>query len=400
MNVIIYCRVSSDEQAKGCSLDYQENTLKEYCRLHQYNIVNTYREDASAKEFTNRPEMQKIMSFCKLNKGVVDQILFIRWDRYSRNLEFALTNIRFFKNIGIQVNATENPLDLSIPENKTLLAVYLSIPEVDNDKRATGTKDGIYESAKQGKCTNKAPRGYKNIKIDDYNKYVEIVPDTANIIRQVFADVAKGLETPSYIHKQYERKGFKVNKNSWFDMLRNRFYVGEVRVPEHNGKPAYYVKGLHNAIIDKDIFSKVQDILDGNRKQAPKLSKKIHPDLFLRKYLVCPVCGYPLTGATSSGNGGKYTYYNCSHDAKHLRCRAEEANEMFAQYVVSLKANPTVLELYKEILVDLKNEQSGESKQEANIAKLELSKIKERISKLDDKYVDGDIDKKRLRQND
>lgn len=37
MNVIIYCRVSSDEQAKGCSLDYQENTLKDYCRLHQYN---------------------------------------------------------------------------------------------------------------------------------------------------------------------------------------------------------------------------------------------------------------------------------------------------------------------------------------------------------------------------
>ena len=394
MNVIIYCRVSSDEQTKGCSLDYQAQTLKEYCQRNKYNIIGEpYREDYSAKDFAHRPEINKIMKYCKQHKGEVDLILFLRWNRYSRDTPEAYKNIEYFQKLGIEVNASDEHIDWRQSESKILLAVYISQAEVDNDKRSRATIDGIYESAKQGKCTNKAPRGYKNIKIDDYNKYVEIVPEEAKIIRQVFADVARGLETPTYIHKQYDRKGFKVNKNSWFDMLRNHFYIGEVRVPEHDGKSAYYTKGVHDAIIDKDTFYKVQEILDGNRKQSPKLSKKIHPDLFLRKYLVCPICGYPLTGATSSGNGGKYTYYNCSHNAKHLRCRAEEANEMFAKYVASLKPNQPILELYKEILVDLKRERDGNSKQEVNILKLELSKIKERISKLDDKFIDGDIDK-------
>jgi len=32
--------------------------------------------------------------------------------------------------------AIEQPLDLSVPESKTILAIYLSMPEVENDRRA------------------------------------------------------------------------------------------------------------------------------------------------------------------------------------------------------------------------------------------------------------------------
>jgi len=38
-NVILYCRVSSDEQAQNTSLGYQEARLREYCLRSQYNIV-------------------------------------------------------------------------------------------------------------------------------------------------------------------------------------------------------------------------------------------------------------------------------------------------------------------------------------------------------------------------
>lgn len=50
--------------------------------------------------------------------------------------------------------------------------------------------------------------------------------------------------------------------------------------------------GEHEAIIDKETFYKVQEILDGKRKKKPKLSKAINPDLYLRKFLIYPVCGY------------------------------------------------------------------------------------------------------------
>ena len=275
-NVILYCRVSSDEQALGGSLDFQENSLKTYCNIKGYNMVGEpYREDHSAKNF-NRPEIQKIMKFCKKNKGKVNAILFTKWDRYSRNLEFALTNIRFFKNLGIEINSTENPLDISIPENKTLLAINLVIPEVDNDKRSDATKDGIVQALREGKCANKAPRGYKNITHEDGSKSVKVDDAKAKYIRQIFNEVAKGIESPSYIRRKFARQGFNIPDSSFFELLRNRFYIGEVFVPAYKGEKEEYAKGKHKAIIERDVFWKVQEVMDGKKKKVPKLSKCVY----------------------------------------------------------------------------------------------------------------------------
>ena len=161
----------------------------------------------------------------------------------------------------------------------------------------------------------------------------------------------------------------------------------------YKGEPEYYVKGEHEAIIDEETFYKIQEILDGKRKTAPKLSKAINPDLYLRKFLMCPVCGCALTGATSSGNGGKYTYYFCCNNQKHIRMRAENVNEQFAQYTAQLKPNKTVLDLYNEILKDLQSEHKGESKKEVVALQNELSIIQKRIDSIEDKYLDGELTK-------
>ena len=176
-------------------------------------------------------------------------------------------------------------------------------------------------------------------------------------------------------------------------MLRNKFYIGKIRVPAYKGEPEYYVNGEHEAIIDEETFYKVQEILDGKRKKTPKLSKAINPDLYLRKFLICPVCGCALTGATSSGNGGKYTYYFCCNNQKHIRMRAENVNEEFARYTAQLKPNKTVLNLYNEILKDLQNERKGESKKEVVALQNELSTVQKRINSIEDKYLDGDLTK-------
>ena len=392
-NVILYCRVSSDEQALGGSLDFQEQSLRTYCNIKNYNIIGEpYREDHSAKNF-NRPKIQEIMKFCKKNKGKVNAVLFTRWDRYSRNLEFALTNIRYFGDLGVEVYSTENPLDLSIPENKAMLAMFLVIPEIDNDKRAEATKDGIVQAWRDGRCANKAPRGYINKSEGKYKKWVEIDEAKAKFIREIFSEVAKGIESPCYIRRKFARKNFNIPESSFFEMLRNRFYIGEVFAPEYKGEKAEYIKGRHEAMIKENVFWKVQEVIDGKKKKAPKLSKCINPDLFLRKYIICPVCESPLTGATSRGNGGQYTYYNCSKEAKHCRYRAEQANELFAKYTASLKPNETVLKLYGEILNDIKTEKNRNAKQDTSKLSKELQEIEATINKVDDKFIQDEIDK-------
>ena len=103
MNVILYLRVSSDEQAEGFSLNYQEESLKKYCEGLGYNVIKIYREDHSAKNFS-RPQWSELRSFAKANKKIIDKVLFAKWDRFSRNIEQALTEMRLFDSIGIELN--------------------------------------------------------------------------------------------------------------------------------------------------------------------------------------------------------------------------------------------------------------------------------------------------------
>jgi len=69
MRVIIYTRVSTDEQAStGFSLNHQKFILENYCQVKRYEIVMHYEEDHSAKDF-NRPEFQKAWHFIKNNRA-------------------------------------------------------------------------------------------------------------------------------------------------------------------------------------------------------------------------------------------------------------------------------------------------------------------------------------------
>ena len=38
-NIILYCRVSTDEQAEGCPLEIEEQRLQAYCKNNDYNVI-------------------------------------------------------------------------------------------------------------------------------------------------------------------------------------------------------------------------------------------------------------------------------------------------------------------------------------------------------------------------
>lgn len=77
-------------------------------------------------------------------------ILFTKWDRFSRNAGDAYQMIKILADLGIEPQAIEQPLDISIPENKMMLAFYLVAPEVENDRRALNTFHGMRRARKKG----------------------------------------------------------------------------------------------------------------------------------------------------------------------------------------------------------------------------------------------------------
>ena len=119
-------------------------------QTHSIEIVLLYKEDYSAKTF-NRPEFKKLMLFVKKNSSVIDEILFIKWDRFSRNTTESYNIIKTFSDMGIIVNAIEQPLDLTIPEQGIILAVYLSMPEVENHRHSLNVIAGMRGTFKEGR---------------------------------------------------------------------------------------------------------------------------------------------------------------------------------------------------------------------------------------------------------
>ena len=394
MNVILYCRVSTDEQADGCSLDMQERYLRAYCDNHHYNIIGEeqpYREDYSAKHYDlRRPKLKQLYDYCRRHRHEVDKVLFLRWDRFTRNLEFALTYKRkFYDELGIEINAIESPIDFKGTEWSMLLGMYCGAAHTEDEKISRRTKDGIHGTLLKGKCSNKAPRGYVNRRDDKGEPYVEKDETQAGVIKQVFKEVAKGAEAPNNIRR---RLCPNIQKDAFYRMLRNIFYIGLIRVPAYKDDPEQIVKGQHKAIIDAETFDKVQDILSGKRKHEPKVSKTIDPDLYLRKYIVCPICGHSITGATSTGKGGKYKYYNCCHDGKHLRRPADYANDKFADWVGGLKPNKEVLDLYTEVLQDLRGEHKQDINKEVETLHKDIEKVEALLNSADDKFCEGLLD--------
>lgn len=395
--VLLYCRVSTDEQAEGSSLEVQESYLREYCAKKNYEIINVYKEDYSAKSFElNRPEFKKLYDYCRKHRHEVDKVLFLRWDRYARNVEFAFAYKRkLYDELGIEINAVESSIDFTGTEWSMMLSLYCGVAHTEDIKISKRTKDGIHGTLLKGKWSSKAPRGYKNERQAKHDCWIEVDEPKAAIIKELFREVAKGEETPSLIKKRLYPS---LPSSSFFDMLRNPFYYGMVRVPAYNGEPEQLVMGQHEPLIDKKTFDMVQEVIDGKRKSCPKLSKPLNPDLYLRKFLVCPVCGHVITGATSRGNGGEYTYYFCNHDHKHLNVRAENVNKGFIDYVSQLKPNKAVLDLYNEVMQDIRGDNVKANHEHANKLEKDLAAIRERMSRVNDKYFDGEISKEEKEQ--
>src|ERR1022692_23148 len=306
----LYIRVSTDEQAdKGYSQRSQEEMLRKYCGINNISIRKVIFEDHSAKTF-DRPAWAKLLLDIRKHKNHSGLVLFTKWDRFSRNAGDAYQMISTLRKLNVEPQAIEQPLDLSIPENKMMLAFYLAAPEVENDRRALNTFFGMRRAKKEGRCMGTAPLGYANIINEAGRKYIAIKETQACFIRWAFEELAKGRFNTEQVWKNAREKGLKCSKQSFWVMIRNPIYCGKISIPKYKEEEAHFVQGQHDAMISESLFYKVQDVLNG-RKKIQRSQIIVDDDLPLRGFLICPKCGRLLTGSASKGAYYYYHYYHC-----------------------------------------------------------------------------------------
>lgn len=389
----LYIRVSTDEQAdKGYSQRDQHERLEKYCNQNQITIGQVIYEDHSAKNF-NRPEWTKYISYIKKRTLKSTIVLFTKWDRFSRNAGDAYQMIKLLQLNNISPQAIEQPLDMSIPENKMMLAIYLAAPEVENDRRALNTFYGIRRAQKEGRLMGTASYGYINKCTEDGRKYVALKEPEASNMRWAFNEIVKGHYATNQIRlKMNAMEGAKISRTSFYRAIRNPIYYGKIFIKAYKDEEACLVDATHESLISESLFHKVQIILSGKTLAERPKGKIIAANEFpLRGFLKCPRCGGHISGSGSKGKKNVYYYYHCNSKCGY-RHSSSTVNSAFEKELMNYEYHEGVNKLLKEIiLTNFKYIQKNIDLKRKELSQ-QIANLNNRLDNAREKYLEDKLD--------
>ena len=386
---ILYRRVSTtDQKLLGNSLNAQQISLKDFCFKNSMTIVEEFQEDYSAKNF-NRPEWKKLKKFAIKNKKKIDYLLVVDWDRFSRNTYEALGVINDFKSFGVEVNCIDKWINYDDPAQIMMQLMYLGMPEVDNKVRSQKVIIGMRQGLKEGRWNVKQPVGYIKGRDELGKPLMQLDPTKATLIRELFELFATGLYSQNELRKLNKFKVLNISKSSLSRMFKNIVYSGRIKISKYKDEPEQIVNGLHKAIIDVNIFNKVQYQLGVKSRYKQKPIKQ-SDTLYLRGHLKCMKCGGNLTGSGSkSKTGAKHYYYHCNpRKGCNERFKIKDAHKEILSLFKELKPSEEVCNLFKIVLKDHYKISKESKYNQIKIIKDDINKIDIRQQKLIEKLLD------------
>jgi len=298
--------------------------------------------------------------------------------------------------LGVEPHAIEQPLDLSIPENKMMLAFYLAAPEVENDRRALNTFFGMRRAKKEGRYMGTAPTGYINKISETGKKSIVLHEPEAGIMKWAFECLANGTHNAERLYKLVREKGIKVAKSNFWMNIRSPLYCGKIFIPKYKDEEAHFVKGQHEPLISERLFYQVQDVLDG-RRRIYKLKTVADAVLPLRGHLICPDCGKLLTGSKSKGRSQDYFYYHCYGGCK-CRFRAEKVNDLFTKELRKYVPRPEMEQLSKRVLCEVWYDQTKGLRDDKKELLSAIKEIEEKMTYLRDMLASQKLDPEDFRK--
>lgn len=280
MNGVIYARYSSDNQREE-SIEGQLRECKEFANRNDIVIVDTYIDRAFSAKTDNRPSFQKMIRDSAKNQ--FDVIIVWKLDRFARNrYDFAHYKAQLRKNCVKVVSATEAISEGS--EGIILESVLEGMAEYYSAELAEKVIRGQTENAMKCKFNGGLVTfGY----YIDNEQHFQIDVETAPYITHIYNAYDSGM-TMKGIAEDLNNKGVPNSRGGKFTIniiskiLSNRRYIGEYRfrdiiVPD--GIPA---------IVDKDLFDRVQANLEKNKHASAKY-KADDTNIFLQRNCIVAI---------------------------------------------------------------------------------------------------------------
>jgi site-specific DNA recombinase len=341
----IYSRVSTDEQAKGYSLQTQVDACYAYADERRYQVVGTFSDDYTGAAI-DRPALNQLRDY--MSNNPLDVVIVYDIDRLARKSAYQFLIEEEFRRIGVVLEFVMAQYDDS-DEGRLQKQLRGVIAEYEKAKIMERSKRGKRGKALSGYVLPGArpPYGYR-VKSEPHKAWLVIDEDEAAVVRTVYDWYLYGDEkgvplSTNRIAKMLTRMGVptrgdkeshvfkKLGKGVWqpamiVHILTNETYIGSW----HFGKTKMIDDGKHREpqpkrgmgkqvprapeewipvevpqIIDPDTFARVQ-IMKEEKKKI--LSGHTEYNYLMKGRLRCVKCGYAMSGHTVRK---KNQYYRC-----------------------------------------------------------------------------------------
>lgn len=182
-----------------------------------------------------------------------------------------------------------------------------------------------------------------------------------------------------------------ISRSAFHVAVRNPLYSGKIFIAKFKDEEAHLGQGQHEPLISKELFDRVQLILDGNKKiERPNTKILSDENLPLRGFLVFPECGRNLTGSASKGRTSRYYYYHCVSSCG-FRQKAELANDIFEKSMRQFALNGNA-QIVKKLLLDNYKKFVKNPFDEKKLIAQEMDKLNARLSVARNKLLSEIID--------
>ncbi|WP_195254608.1 recombinase family protein [Merdimmobilis hominis] len=444
----IYARLSVENSGKSENVDVIANQIeicKSYIADRPYlSLVDTYIDNGHTGTVFDRPEFNRLMTDIK--SGRIKCLVVRDLSRFGRDyIETGTYLERIFPQIGLRFIAIKENYDnfdtdgsnesLMIPLQNMINALY---SKDISRKVSTALKAQMEQGTFQKR---NLPYGYR---WNEEHTNMVIDEETASYVRLIFQRKIEGWSMPMILDEldrlgapntelRKRQNGTRTgdgcsckgwHKSTVYGILTNPHYVGDTvlgrsMVAIYKGIKSHNVKdkdewivfpNTHEAIISREDFQKVQDIMNAAseaRQTKMQKSEEIRAtliNLFDGK-IICADCGkrmyFHRKRVDKRKDGGWYAFYECStyvgrryeHCTAHYIRQDRLERDVLAAILLQVKA---ALD-YDKLLDKLRGsegEKNIRDKQNALITSLnlKLSGVSKKRTRLYEDFAEGILD--------
>lgn len=347
----LYARVSTEEQARhGYSIGAQIENLRAYAKEHSYQIVGEYIDEgiSARKPYKKRPALLQLLE--AVQAGRVDLILFVKLDRWFRNVAAYHQVQPILEAHDVAWQATLEDYETLTASGRFKVNIMLSVAEDEADR--TSERIRFVQEAKRAKGEHLNDSLCIGFKLVDK----KVVPDPEQFqivldMFQTYIDTRSNVAARDLLYSKY---GITRSYATIRWLLHNKAYI---------------------EIVGREMFQKTQELL-ATRSQR---NSRTGSTFLFTSIIYCKECGGRVKASRVKG----IAYYSCyNHDSfgSH-RC----AN---TKHIPEHKIESFLLENIEQGVKDY----NASIRQALKPAKDE-ARIRRKMEKLKDLYLDDLISK-------